>query len=221
MNGERPQEVIGTDKVAKKRLLQLTAVMVVAALVLLIRANAMAESVPAMKVGVAASDVEVMQTQLLTGSSSNTVTLLSLVLHTTNPEDVQFGVTAECAVAWAGSITDTGSVQTQASAKLWVEVDGVRVQVSPSQGDDGKVAFCSRATELDAGIPGGFLSLYEKTKTANAFNWILGNVGSGTHTVVVYGQLDVFVNGIGYAEAGVGRRTLTAEPVHLTNDAYW
>jgi hypothetical protein len=130
-------------------------------------------------------------------------------------------VTAECAVAWAGSITDTGSVQTQASAKLWVEVDGVRVQVSPSQGDDGKVSFCSRATELDATIPGGFLSLYEKTKTANAFNWILGNVGSGTHQVVVKGQLDVFVNGIGFAEAGVGRRTLTAEPVHLTNDAFW
>ena len=183
--------------------------------------EAPAQSVPAMKAGVSASDVEVMQSQLGSGSSSSRVQLLTLTLHTTNPEDVEFSVTAECAAAWSGSIDILGSVDTKASVKIWTEVDGVPVPVSPAAGDDGKVTFCSRSTQLDASIPGGFFDLYEKTKAANAFNWVLGNVGSGTHTIVVYGQLDVYVNGIGSAEAGVGRRTLTAEPVHLTNDATW
>jgi len=183
--------------------------------------EASAQTVPAMKAGVAASDTQVMQSQLVEGSSSQTVNLLSLTLHTTNPEDVEFSVTAECAVAWSGSITDMGSVDTKAAVKIWVEVDSTPVPVSPSAGDDGKVTFCSRATQLDASIPGGLLSLYEKTKAANAFNWVLGNVGAGTHTIVVKGYLEAYVTGIGTASAGVGRRTLTAEPVHLTNDATW
>jgi len=165
--------------------------------------------------------VQVMQSQLTAGSSSTAVDLLSLTLHTTNPQDVEFSVTAECAVAWQGDITLSGSVATKAAVKAWVEVDGAAVPVSPSQGDDGRVVFCNRDTKLDASIPGGFLGLYEQTRTANAFNWVLGNVGSGTHSIVVKGQLDVHVDGLGQAQAGVGRRTLTAEPVHLTNDATW
>jgi hypothetical protein len=160
-----------------------------------------------------------MQSQLASGSSSQTVQLLSLTLHTTNPEDVEFSVTAECANAWSGTILSTGDVQTQANVKLWVQVDGVPVQVSPSQGDEGTISFCSRSTQLGVSIPGGFLGLYEQTKTANGFNWSLPNVGAGTHNVAVFGRLDVFVSGVGTAYAGIGRRTLTAEPVHLTNDA--
>jgi hypothetical protein len=183
--------------------------------------KASAATTPAMKAGVAASDTWVMQSQLVDGSSSQTVDLLTLTLHTTNPEDVEFSVTAECAVAWSSMIS-IGSVDTKAAVKVWVEVDGVAVPVSPSAGDDGKVTFCSRDTQLDASIPGGFFSLYEKTKAANAFNWVLANAGVGTHTVVVKGRLDAYVtdmSGTGSAKAGVGRRTLTAEPVHLTNDA--
>ena len=203
------------------RLLQAFAIAVVAAFVVLslARNEVSADAVPAMKVGVSASDVEVMQSQLYSGSSSQTVTLLSATVHTTNPEDMQFSVTAECSVAWEGDVYVSGSVQTKAAVKIWVEVDGVPVQVSPSQGDDGTVVFCNRDTQLDLSIPGGFLSLYEETRTANAFNWMLQNVGVGDHTINVMGRLDVYVNGLGYALAGVGRRTLIAEPAHLTNDA--
>ena len=178
-----------------------------------------AESVPAMKVGVAASDVQVMQSQLVAGSSSSTVTLLTATIHTTNPEDVQFSVTAECSIVTSGDISNVGTVVSKATVRIWVEVDGVPVQVSPAQGDDGRVVFCNRDWQLDLADPGGFLGLYEKTKSANAFNWMLQNVGAGTHSIVVMGQLTVYVTGVGTAQAGVGRRTLIAEPAHLTNDA--
>src|ERR1044072_8427210 len=81
-----------------RRLLPLLSFMVIAA----VTANeASAQSVPAMKAGISASDVEVMQSQLGSGSSSNRVQLLTMTLHTTNPEDVEFSVTAECAAAWS------------------------------------------------------------------------------------------------------------------------
>ena len=222
MNAKRGNNEAGRHK----RLLALLAGAVLAAMAVpTIGWNkASAATIPAMKAGVAASDTWVMQSQLVAGSSSQTVDLLTLTLHTTNPEDVEFSVTAECAVAWSSAIADVGSVGTKAAAKIWVEVDGVAVPVSPSAGDDGRVTFCSRDTRLDVSIPGDFFSLYEKTKAANAFNWILANVGAGTHKIVVKGQLEAYVtdvSGTGSATAGVGRRTLTAEPVHLTNDATW
>ena len=92
---------------------------------------------------------------------------------------------------------------------------GVRI----NENEDGRVVFCNRDWQLDLADPGGFLGMYEKTKSANAFNWMLQNVGAGTHSIVVKGQLAVFVTGVGTAQAGVGRRTLIAEPAHLTNDA--
>jgi hypothetical protein len=207
-------------KITTNRLLLVLALCVVAALAVpTVARYVAADTVPAMKVGVAASDVQVMESQLLTGAQSSTVTLLTATIHTTNPEDVQFSVTAECSIATKGDLTGISSVVTKATVTIWVEVDGVPVQVSPDQGDNGRVVFCNRDWALDLNDPGGFLSLYEKTKSANAFNWMLQNVGVGTHSIVVKGQLSVYVTGVGYAEAGVGRRTLIAEPAHLTNDA--
>ncbi|TLZ91097.1 MAG: hypothetical protein E6J98_07900, partial [Methanobacteriota archaeon] len=81
------------NKMSTNRLLVALALAVVAALATpTVLRYVAAESVPAMKVGVAASDVEVMQSQLVAGSSSSTVTLLNATIHTTNPEDVQFSV---------------------------------------------------------------------------------------------------------------------------------
>ena len=208
------------NKMSTNRLLVALALAVAAALATpTVLRYAAAESVPAMKVGVAASDVQVMQSQLVAGSSSSTVTLLNATIHTTNPEDVQFSVTAECSIVTSGDLSGISTVVTKATVTIWVEVDGVPVQVSPAQGDDGRVVFCNRDWQLDLADPGGFLGMYEKTKSANAFNWMLQNVGAGTHSIVVKGQLAVFVTGVGTAQAGVGRRTLIAEPAHLTNDA--
>ena len=208
------------EKMSTDRLLVAVALAIVAALAVptVVRYVA-ADSVPAMKVGVAASDVEVMTSQLVAGGHSETVTLLNATIHTTNPEDVEFSVTSECSIVTSGDLTGISSVTTKATVEIWVEVDGVPVQVSPAQGDDGRVVFCNRDWQLTFSDPDGFLGLYEKTKSANAFNWMLQNVGVGTHSIVVKGQLSVYATAMGRAEAGVGRRTLIAEPAHLTNDA--
>ncbi len=145
------------------------------------------------------------------GVSASAVVLLTATLRNSNPVDVQFSVTAECAAAWDGAIFGSGGVQTRAAVKGWVEVDGVPVPASPGASDDRKVVFCNRDTQLNPNIPGGFLSLFEQTKTANAFNWMQLNIGSGVHSIVVRAQLEVFVNGIGFASAGVGKRTLIAD----------
>src|SRR5947208_14762158 len=152
-------------------------------------------------------------------SSTSSVTILNASIHTTNPYDVQSGVTAECSIVTSGGLSGIRTVVTKATVTIWVEVDGVPVQVSPAQGDDGRVVFCNRDWQLDLADPGGFLGMYEKTKSANAFNWMLQNVGAGTHSIVVKGQLAVYVTGLGTAQAGGGRRTLIAVPAHLTNDA--
>jgi hypothetical protein len=54
--------------------------------------------------------------------------------------------------------------------------------------------------------------------SANAFNWIWLNAGSGQHTIVVKADLVVTEIGTAAAQAAVGNRTLVVEPEKLAND---
>ncbi len=182
---------------------------------------------PADKVNVSASTVELMQTQVGLGSSSSgPVTLLSGTFRNSTPTDLIIQVTAECAL-W----TDIVSPESEAAATVtvWVELDGARVPVtSDSNGDgvfddpdDGKVIFCNRAFRISTPLfVGDVIRLFQKTRSANAFNWGALNVGNGIHTLVVKAQLDASVTGVGtFAQAAVGKRTLVVEPAKLANDA--
>src|SRR5437667_6565498 len=188
------------EKMSTDRLLVAVALAIVAALAVptVVRYVA-ADSVPAMKVGVAASDVEVMTSQLVAGGHSETVTLLNATIHTTNPEDVEFSVTSECSIVTSGDLTGISSVTKKATVEIWVEVDGVPVQVSPAQGDDGRVVFYNRSWQLELADSGGFLGMYEKTKSASAFNWMRNNDGAGTNSIDVTGHVDDHVDGVGTA----------------------
>jgi hypothetical protein len=178
---------------------------------------------PADKIGVSASTIEVMSTPLFAGASSEEVELLRGSLKTSSPTDLSLSVHAECALWTDVTVTSTGTSSSTASVKVWVEVDGVAVPVTNEQSsggpDDGRVVFCNRQFTLDLiGLP-GVISLFERTRSANAFQWMDLNVGPGVHTVVVKAQLEANVTATGFAQAGVGKRTLIVEPVKLANDA--
>ena len=67
------------------------------------------------------------------------------------------------------------------------------------------------------------LSLFLRTRSANAFNWValghVGDAGTNVHTIEVKAALTVNVNESGAAAAAVGKRTLTVIPGKLANDA--
>ena len=198
-----------------------------AAFALMAVPQARATHEPADKINVSASTVEVMQTQVGPGGgSSGPVTLLSATFRNSTPTDLIIQVTEECAL-W----TDIISPESEAAAAVtvWVELDGAAVPVtSDSNGDgvfndpdDGKTIFCNRAFRISTPLfVGDVIRLFQKTRSANAFNWGALNVGNGIHTLVVKAQLDASVTGVGtFAQAAVGKRTLVVQPAKLANDA--
>jgi len=171
-----------------------------------------ATHMPADKIGVSASTIEVMDT-----TQPQPVTLLTATLRTSSPTDLMIKVTGECAL-WTNVSSPDGLAQ--ANVKVWVEMDGAPVPVTsdPAQGgpDDGKVVFCNREFQVVSIVD--VLQLFLRTRAAQAFNWVTLNVGSGIHTIEVKGRLDTLVAGTGVAKAAVGKRTLIVEPAKLAND---
>jgi hypothetical protein len=179
---------------------------------------------PADKIAISGSGVEVMNAGLTSGSSSDVHTLATGTLRTSSPTDLIFRVTAECAL-WT-DIATVGNAESEAvaSVKMWIELDGNPVAVaSDDTGEEaGKVVFCNRAYRMETlnFDEDATIKQYLKTRSANAFNWITLNVGSGIHSVALKTQLDSSVSGTGFAKAAVGKRTLIVEPVKLANDAF-
>src|SRR5436309_8253183 len=187
---------------------------------------ARANHLPADKIGVSAS---VMQVMVATASpvgpvSSGTVMLLQATLRNSSPTDLMIQVSAECGL-WTDIVSPSSDAK--ASVKVWVELDGSPVPVTTDSNgdgvnddpDDGKVVFANRDFQITGLLSADVLKLYLSTRNADEFNWITLNVGSGIHSLVVKGRLDVQVTGAGYAKAAIGKRTLIAEPAKLANDA--
>lgn len=184
--------------------------------------SASATHSPANKMAVSGSALEIITAPLLAGASTTTAELLKGTIKTSSPTDVIFSVNLECAL-WT-DITTVGNDDSESVArvKVWVELDGKPVAVS---GDDtaetGKVVFCDRAyrrTTTDFDDEDARIDSYLRTRSAHSFDWISMNLGSGTHTISVKGELQTAVTGTGMAQAAIGKRTLIAEPTKLAND---
>lgn len=150
--------------------------------------------------------------------------MLSTTIKTSKPQDLLFHLSLECAL-WT-QLTTVGNdlAQARAQVKVWVEFDGAPVQVSSEDTEDaGRVVFCDRLHEQEvSGLDDEqnlTLRQYLATRTANAFNWVLINAGSGTHTIDVWASLTTDVENQATAQAGIGKRTLVIEPIHLEVDA--
>lgn len=150
--------------------------------------------------------------------------MLSTTIKTSKPQDLLFHLSLECAL-WT-QLTTVGNdvANAQAQVKVWVEFDGEPVQVSSDDVEDaGQVVFCDRIHEQEvSGIDDEqnlTLRQYLATRTANAFNWVVIDAGSGTHTVEVWASLTTDVENRATAQAGIGKRTLVIEPIQLQNGA--
>lgn len=201
--------------------------------------QASANHTPANKVVAAGSKAVVMAPQ-------TDATLLTATLRTSKPTDLILSVALECSIisdvttgpSTVGGATDSATAE--GTVRVWVEIDGNIVPINsisaPPQdpadqnpGDDtDKVTYCNRvhtqeATDGENNPPGGDgidkYRTYLETKTANAFNWLRLNMGSGIHTIVVKGELTTDTAGEAVADAIVGNRSLIVEPEKLANDA--
>lgn len=171
--------------------------------------------------------------------------LMSATFKTSKPEDLLISISAECSiltdVVIPGSATG-GATQTanaRGAVRIWATLDGKIVPIedvsAPPQDpsapthtgtDADKVTFCDRLHERtvtdkedeEDGIDGS--RDYIDTKSANAFNWVRLNAGSGPHTLKVWGEFTTSALGTGSnAKAYVGNRSLVIEPTKLANDA--
>lgn len=201
------------------------------------------------KVGVAASDLQVINsTQTANTNPPNPVQLFETTFSTSTVEDLLMNVSAECALYTAVGATGGTATQTTSTATgevmLWLNLDGKNLPTSANAGPynntgdpnanppttgNGPVVFCDRAMNLSTqGLTAGqIITLYDNTRDANAFNWFALNVGNGTHTLKVFGDLVSSTMGTGgtitymtpAASAIIGQRTLTVTPTHLAPTA--
>lgn len=209
-----------------KRTSILAACLVAAGLVISAMGGAIADHTPANKVSVASSNLQTMETVALQGANSNVVELFNEELRTSAPEDLMLQITAECGLVT--NIVNLGNSDSEAVAAVhvWIEIDGQPVIVaSDGPGSDlqkADVVFCNRAFRMvitDLDDEDAQFRQYLASRTANAFNWMALNVGSGVHTIVVKAQLEAKVTGAGEARAFIGKRSLVIEPTKLVNDA--
>jgi len=185
-----------------------------------------ANHLPADKIGVSASVMEVMTATAspIGPVSSGPIVLLQATLRNSSPTDLMIKVKGECAL-WTEIVSPSSDAK--ASVKIWTEMDGRPVPVTTDANgdgvnddpDDGRVVFSNRDFQITSLLSVDLLRLFIGTRSANAFNWITLNVGSGIHSIVVKAQLDVHATGAGVAQAAVGKRTLIVEPAKLANDA--
>jgi hypothetical protein len=201
-------------------LFALAALIVSAGAVPLLTGPATADHQPADKAAVSGSSVEIMSASVSDGSASDVHTILSSELRASSPTDLIFHVNLECAL-WT-TVETVGNDETRAEAKVevWVEVDGEPVPVSTDDaGEDGRVVFCNREHRVvteNFENENATIERFLRTRTANSFNWVDLNIGSGTHEIEVKAQLTREASDGGEAKAGVGQRTLVVEPVKLS-----
>ena len=185
---------------------------------------ATATHTPANKMSASSSHLEVLGSPLaVPGQANEVVELLQGRIKTSKPTDLIFSVSAECALWTDLKTVGTDDSSAAASVKLWIEVNGVPVRLSrdePAE-DAGKVVFCDRAYRRSTIFEdeNATIETFLKTRSANAFDWIKLNVGSGTHDIVLKAELATEVAGKGHARAAVGKRTMLVTPEKLANDA--
>lgn len=175
-------------------------------------------------------------------SPGTRVELLSATVKNSKPTDMMLHVSMECSIITdnviLGSATPGAqeSAATEGTVRVWIEIDGLIVpvisssappQTPPTVGGDesDKVTFCNRVfnrSVKDAEDPqDGYDNSrdYIETKSANAFNWVRLNMGSGSHTIKLFGDLSHFSTTGSTASAFIGNRSLVGVPDKFSNDA--
>jgi hypothetical protein len=116
-------------------------------------------------------------------------------LRVSSPADFIINLSSECAIvtqlitgATDGSGDTVSEANVEGKVELWVTIDGKRVPVAGdpngNSGDDGTVVFCNegrgrRVTDDEDAADGqDELADYNRSRSANAFQWLATNVGT-------------------------------------------
>ena len=158
-------------------------------------------------------------------------TLLETTFKAGGPQDAVLSVSLECSLVtdvFSTTIDDhpegyTAVGRAEAHVRVWVEVNGVPVTLN-SEGDDGKITFCDRVhqqeiRDIDDSTGNFTIRQLQETMSANAFNWITLDLGSGVHTIRVLGTIEAANTEGSFAQGGIGKRTLVVEPVDFAHGA--
>jgi hypothetical protein len=169
-------------------------------------------------------------------------TVLENTLKTPNQKDLFIDVSLECGLYTRTLVKSAGSRDTSV-AEAGVKV---RVLVDDTEAYPGEVVFCRRTQTLsalfggilesctDGSVPGSLpdgtitndectwtneeLELILDTMNANAFNFVLDDLGPGEHTVSVQARIDTNTDvdtGEADAWATIGMGSMTVEEVRL------
>jgi len=144
-------------------------------------------------------------------------TVLATTIKTSSPQDLIFAVTLECALWTTVQTEGNDDSVSRATVTITVLFDGVEVPIS-GESADGTVVFCDRTHQQTTTLfndEDATIKSYLATRSANAFNWILPDVGSGVHTVQVVADLTAVADEDLVAKAAVGNRVLIVEPTQL------
>lgn len=211
------------------------ALMAAALIFTLTGSAAQANHTPADKVNASGSKIQEVEPNAAT-------VLLTETFKTSAPTDLMMHVTMECAIITellnqGGPDMATSTGEAEGRIRAWLEFDGKVVPINSqsanpqpknpsSPGDDTDwVTFCNnhqkfKVTDAEEDTDGtDTYESYLATKTANAFNWVYLNTGSGSHTVQLKAQYDEPTaasqgsNATGY----VGNRMLIIEPTKMSN----
>ncbi len=166
-------------------------------------------------------------------------TVLSNTIKTSSQKDLLIGVSLECGLFTDTTVKSKGGTKDTSKAEAMVQV---RVLVDGRPAEPGNVVFARRMQQLSAtfqGLIDGALSvdpltgqvvidetllepeevqLILETMDAQAFQFVLDDVGTGVHTVEVQARIDLGASaqeGQAVAKATVGKGCLTVEEVRL------
>jgi len=189
----------------------------------------------------AKSSVQVGNVNILNASSLSYQDIMRTTIRTSRQKDLVMDVSLECGLLTRTKVSSKQGISDTSSAQAGVKL---RVLIDGREAKPGEVTFCRRSQELTATFGGimsecsdqngdGILTAAECTWTpeelelildtmnANSFNFILDNVGTGTHLVQVQARIDSGSSaqlGSADAKASIGKGSIDVEEVRLIKD---
>jgi len=216
-----------------KKFAILAAVVLVVGLVVTGAALAADGSQPSAKATAKVGDIAILNSTAL-----GWTTILQNDIKTPNMKDLFIDVSLECGLYTDTLVKSKGGVADTSMAEAGVKV---RVLVDEAVAYPGEVVFCNRMQQLMAKFGGIMVSctdingngvitaaeciwteeelqLILDTMNANAFNFILDDLGPGVHTIAVQARIDTTGSaqlGSFAANATIGNGSVTVEEVRL------
>lgn len=157
-------------------------------------------------------------------------TILATQIKAGGPQDIVIQVALECSLVtdvYSSTIDDhpegyTALGRAAAHVDIQVLLDGAPVTIGGE--DDGSVTFCDRVhqqeiRDIDEDTGNFTIRQLQETMTANAFNWVALDLGSGLHTIEVVATITAANTEGSFAQGAIEKRTLIVEPVDFAHGA--